>query len=247
MQVDCGLGDLVTVGGLIMAIISALDDVRGASRDYQNLQESLRVLNTTLNLITGILQDPRRARIAREHEICRTGLQSIQQIKNALATFHDETLKKHLRHLGSNDGSGNRLKAAMRKIQFRIIEDQDILRCKADVAGYTGTLNTIVGTITLCVASQEDEKIRSLVRVLGRRMWRNLTGDSKRARPGKNVGWRVLHVVVVPESRHEARVHSSNAKQAETLSATELHALTNLDDRIGIPLDKQKLPAMITV
>ena len=140
------VGDLLALGILIKDIISALDNCRGSSREYQNLQESLTLLDVTLEEIGKAFHDLDRVRIARE--LHNTGLQSIQQVKNTLTAFHSEKLHKFRPSLGSSDGSGNRLKDAGRKIQFRL-GDKDIARFKAEITGHIVALNLLVEVMTL--------------------------------------------------------------------------------------------------
>jgi hypothetical protein len=70
----------------------------------------------------------------------------VQQIQTVLLDFHAR-LEKYCVSL-SPGGSGNRLKDAARKIQFKL-NDKDIEKVRDDVAAYAVALKMILQTMTL--------------------------------------------------------------------------------------------------
>lgn len=137
------VGDFIALGVLVKDIITSLDDCRGSSKVYQDLVQSLAILDFTLCQVDQVFRDPRRAIIAQR--LCATVLESVRQIKDSLQSFHDKLKKFHL-SLGPG-GSGNRLKDAARKIQFKM-DEKDINAAKGDIREYTTVLNLLLEAVT---------------------------------------------------------------------------------------------------
>lgn len=109
----------------------------------QDLFQSLVILDSTLSEVDQVFRDPRRATFAQR--LCATAQESVRQINDALQSFHDK-LKKFRPSLGPG-GSGNRLKDAARKIQFKM-DEKDINSVKGDIQAYTMTLSLLLDTLT---------------------------------------------------------------------------------------------------
>lgn len=137
------VGDFIALSVLIKDIIGALDDCRGSSKVYQDLVQSLVILDSTLGEVDQVFRDPRHATFAQR--LCATAQESVRQINDALQSFHDK-LKKFRPSLGPG-GSGNRLKDAARKIQFKM-DEKDINSVKGDIQEYKMTLSLLLDTLT---------------------------------------------------------------------------------------------------
>lgn len=138
------VGDFIALSVLIKDIIGALDDCRGSSKVYQDLIQSLVILDGALGEVDQVFRDPRRATIA--HRLCTTALESVRQINDALQSFHDK-LKRFRPSLGPG-GSGNRLKDAAKKIQFKM-DEKDINAAKGEIRAYTMALSVLLQAMTL--------------------------------------------------------------------------------------------------
>lgn len=138
------VGDFIALSVLIKDIIGALDDCRGSSKVYQDLVQSLVILDGALGEVDQVFRDPRRATFAQR--LCATALESVRQINDALQSFHDN-LKKFRPSLGPG-GSGNRLKDAARKIQFKM-DEKDISAANREIRAYTMTLSVLLQSVTL--------------------------------------------------------------------------------------------------
>lgn len=139
------VGDIIAVCQLIKDIVSALDDCRGSSKKYRDLIHSLGVLNDALREVHHVFSHPPRASI-NQQRLCAAGLSSIKQVQESLQSFNDK-LGKFRSSLGPR-GSGNCLKDAARKIQFKL-DDKDIEGVKGEITGYTVALRMLLETLTM--------------------------------------------------------------------------------------------------
>ncbi|KAK1831657.1 hypothetical protein QBC39DRAFT_350580 [Podospora conica] len=138
------VGDFIALSVLIKDIIVSLDDCRGSSKAYQDLFQSLVNLDATLCEVDRIFRDPTRASIAQR--LCATALDSLRQIEDTLQALN--TKLKKFRHSLGPGGSGNRLKDAARKIQFKM-DEQEINAVKGEIREYTTALGILLQTMAL--------------------------------------------------------------------------------------------------
>lgn len=137
-------GDLLALGILIKDIVVCLDDCRGSSKEYQDLVQSLTVLDSTLHEVDQIFRDPQRSSSA--GRLCNTASKSTRQIEVTLKGFRDK-LQKYQPSLRPG-GSGNRIKDVARKIQFKL-DEKDVAKFRGEVTGYTVALNLLMEVVTL--------------------------------------------------------------------------------------------------
>ena len=140
------VGDIIAVSLLIKDIIRSLGDCRGSSKEYQDLVHSLSILDETLHQVDQIVRNPRRT--SADKVLCSIALKRLQQIRAFLHSFNSQ-LEKFRSSLAPG-GSGDRLKDAARKIQFKL-EGKDIEKTKEKITGYVLELKMVLETMILYV------------------------------------------------------------------------------------------------
>lgn len=140
------VGDFLAISLLIKDIVMALDDCRGSSKAYQDLVCSLTILDDAIREVDRVFRDPRRA--SNNKSLSATALKGIQQIQQSLQNFNEQLQK--FRPSLSQGGSGNRIKDAAKKIQFKL-EEKDLEKIKGEVTGYTVALKMMLEMLTLWV------------------------------------------------------------------------------------------------
>lgn len=121
---------------MIKDIIIALDDSRGSKKRYQSLIQQLGILTEAIEQVERIYKDQRY--IGGVDGTPVTALETaVARIWQRLEDFNLK-LRKYATSL-SPGGSGNALKDAARKIQFKI-EEKDVEEFQRDVLGYNMSL-----------------------------------------------------------------------------------------------------------
>lgn len=137
-------GDFLSIALLIKDITSALNDSRGSARKYQGLIQSLATLNQTIQAVKTIYLGPRHAD-ALDH-VSVTVLKVVEQIKQCLEQF-GSGMKKYSQSLQPG-GSGNVMKDAARKLQFKF-EEKEVEELHLQTVRYSTTLNVLLDVTVL--------------------------------------------------------------------------------------------------
>ncbi|KAM7192580.1 hypothetical protein V8F20_008789 [Naviculisporaceae sp. PSN 640] len=155
-------GDLLAIGILIKDIIVCLDDCRGASKEYQDLVQSLTILGTAIQEVDLIFRGQRRRAVA--PRLCESASKSIAQIQRTLESFNEKLQK--FRPSLTPGGSGNRLKDVARKIQFKM-DEKDMEKFKGEVTGYTVALRILMDAMTLHSLDRNHDEVINAIAAAG--------------------------------------------------------------------------------
>lgn len=137
------IGDLVAVIELIKNIVIALDDCRGSAKEYQDVVHHLEILEMTLQQVAELYQDER----FNSHlgDLRAIASRNLQQIRLCLDGFSDN-IQKFAPSL-ANGGTKNVFKDMVMKIRWKL-EEKDIHKLRAEVMGYTMSLNILLEVTT---------------------------------------------------------------------------------------------------
>lgn len=135
------VGDVISIILLVKDIISALDDARGSAKAYRDLVQGMELLQKTLEEVD-------QALVVLPNEL--TGYDSIVQASEATVTQIQRCLedlrRKVIKKYGASlceGGSGNFIKDVWKRIQWTM-EEKDVDKFRAVIAGYTATLKMIL-------------------------------------------------------------------------------------------------------
>ncbi|KAJ4416848.1 hypothetical protein N0V82_006487 [Gnomoniopsis sp. IMI 355080] len=148
------VGDFLSIAILIKDIVVALDDCRGSSSKYQGLKQGLEILGEAIRQVEHVYHDPN---LVVSREAAATAMRIVSRIKQCLATFSNNKLQKYTTSL-SPGGSGNTLKDAARKIQFKFGE-KDIENFQREIMGYNLLLTTLMEVSTIHTIERNNDGI----------------------------------------------------------------------------------------
>ncbi|KAK7398012.1 hypothetical protein QQX98_012620 [Neonectria punicea] len=116
----------------------------GSSRDFQELAQSLQLLEKTLKELDDVFKD---ARLPTELDGLRlAALDTVRQITQR-ATEFQKGIRKYARSL-SHTGSGNIIKDAVRKVQWKL-DEGDVHKFRGEITGYTASLKILLHATTM--------------------------------------------------------------------------------------------------
>ncbi|KAK3358193.1 hypothetical protein B0T25DRAFT_178037 [Lasiosphaeria hispida] len=131
------LGDFISIVFIVKDIISALSDIRGSSKSYGDLVESLHFLTQTLQEVDQVhCGQPKNDRVR------QTALRIIGKVRQCLHDFEANTAK-YQRSL-SQGGSGNTAKDIARKLQWKLFEEEGIDKFRSEVSQYGQSLGLLL-------------------------------------------------------------------------------------------------------
>lgn len=148
MPVACGsVGDIIAVALLVKDLASALNDCRGSSnefkevlRELQSLERALREVNVLATKHEATQELHALVEAARAAaQACR---QSIDSMLHRVRRYQES-----LRH----GGSGNLLKDGARKVQWKILESDEVDRFRAEVSAHANSLNIVLISASMYV------------------------------------------------------------------------------------------------
>ncbi|KAJ0165190.1 hypothetical protein CTA2_12068 [Colletotrichum tanaceti] len=146
------VGDFIAVIEVVRSIIVALDDSRGLVKAYRDVVQSLEVLEKTLHLVADLYNEQSPA--SDTGDLRAIALRCVAQIHLCLQEFSDK-IQKFAPSL-SNGGTKNVFKDVRRKIQWKL-EEGDVDKFRAEVAGYTSSLNMLLELTTARVVQRNHE------------------------------------------------------------------------------------------
>ncbi|KAH6976039.1 hypothetical protein BKA56DRAFT_552474 [Ilyonectria sp. MPI-CAGE-AT-0026] len=146
------VGDFIAIALLIKDIICALDDCRGSAKEYRDLIQELNILEKTLQEVEHIYNNPRLSDGL--DDLSKIALLTTKQIQQCLEGFCDK-IQKYGPSL-AKAGTGNALKDAARKIQWKL-EENDSSKFRADITGYTMSLQVLMEVTTLRILQRNHE------------------------------------------------------------------------------------------
>ncbi|TIC95718.1 hypothetical protein CH35J_007903 [Colletotrichum higginsianum] len=143
------VGDFIAVIEVVRSIIVALDDCRGSVKEYRDVVQSLEVLEKTLQLVADLYEDQSPTNDL--GDLRAIAMRCVEQIRLCLQGF-GEKIQKFAPSL-SNGGTKNVFKDVARKIQWKL-EESDVDKFRAEVAGYTLSLNVLLEVTTARVVQR---------------------------------------------------------------------------------------------
>ena len=135
-------GDIISLCLLIKAIVKALHDSRGSSHSFQRLVVQLQALERALLEVDLLI---------RKHEtspelnaLCVAAGQAASNCRNTAGPFliRLRTFQQSLRP----GGTRNKVKDALRKVQWATLHEDEVDKFYAEVAAHTASLNMLLIT-----------------------------------------------------------------------------------------------------
>jgi hypothetical protein len=142
------VGDIISVSLLVKDIVLALDDARGSASEYQAIIRELHILDIALLRVQQLVQTQDDCpEIEALHETAR---KTVENCRVSVSKFV-EGIKKYKQSLVAG-GSGHTFKDAARKLQWKIAsKDADVVKFRAEIMGYSESLNMLLATAQLYV------------------------------------------------------------------------------------------------
>jgi hypothetical protein len=142
------VGDIISVSLLVKDIVLALDDARGSTSEYQAIVRELHILDIALLRVQQLVQTQHDCpEIEALHETAR---KTVESCRASVSKF-GEGIKKYKQSLVA-EGSGHTFKDAARKLQCKIAsKDADVVKFRAEIMGYSESLNMLLATAQLYV------------------------------------------------------------------------------------------------
>ena len=148
MPVTCGsVGDIIAVSLLVKDLVSALNDCRGSSGEFKEVLRELQSLERAL-LEDNVLANKHEAtqELHALVEAARAAAQGCRQSIDCML----QRVRRYQESLRSG-GSGNLLKDGARKVQWKIVERDEIDRFRAEVAAHANSLNIVLISASMYV------------------------------------------------------------------------------------------------
>jgi hypothetical protein len=137
------VGDILSVSLLVKDLLIALDDSRGSPAGYQAVVRELYILDTALLQVERLSRS--HSTPPELHALYETARQTVEKCRDSVAGF-TARIKKYGRSLAAG-GSGNFLKDATKKIQWRASQkDAEIAKFRAEITGYSDSINMLLAT-----------------------------------------------------------------------------------------------------
>jgi hypothetical protein len=138
-------GDFIAGVSLVQAVIRALSDSRGSSKEYLELIAELRTLETALFEVKAL-------DLQTEQQAHRSALrEAVRQCQAAIDDFLQD-LTKYCTHLRLG-GSLCAWKDAYRKIQWRLCEKDDLVRFRNQIGLHVQSIQMLMLTIQMYAKS----------------------------------------------------------------------------------------------
>ncbi|MAD87605.1 MAG: hypothetical protein CL912_31995 [Deltaproteobacteria bacterium] len=138
-------GDVIAVCIHVKDVIKALDDVQGASAEYQQLCRELWSLDRAL-LEVELLSRTCDTSIELNALSCTTR-RVVEQCKECMVSFLRK-LKSYNRSLREG-GSGDRIRDTGKKIKWALTQKEEIARFRTEINGHSSTINMLLITASM--------------------------------------------------------------------------------------------------
>jgi hypothetical protein len=154
MPVTCGsVGDIIAVSLLIKDLVTALNQSRGSQAEYTQLVDELKLLKDVLDRIVHLCKTTGATTAVRTFEVSAlhdATLQIAQHCGKYIEGFNIR-LQRYGKTLGSSGArtKGEALKATVAKVRWQMVEKEDVVRFRTEIASQTASLNLALGTMTL--------------------------------------------------------------------------------------------------
>jgi len=136
------VGDIISVGLLIKDLLVALDESRGSSGAYRTIVRELYTLNSALLHVDRLSRT--HGATPELHALCETARQTVDRCRACIDKFKRK-IQKYKRSLVTG-GSNNVIEDSTRKIQWSISEKDHIASFRAELTGYSESINVLITT-----------------------------------------------------------------------------------------------------
>lgn len=134
------VGDIIALTLLVKDLIKALDESRGSSAEYQEIVRALWTLNQILGEVAVLYR--MRGDIAELNALLETMHHVSNQVQKSIEpVFH--TVTKFGPSL-CNGGSGNSIRDASRKVQWRVSHSDDLKSLRTELDVFCSSLNVLI-------------------------------------------------------------------------------------------------------
>lgn len=133
------LGDIIVLSTIIKDLIKALDESRGSSAEYQESVRKLWALNQVLQEVKTLCG--MRERTAELQALCETMHRVANQARQSIEPFLN-VVRKFEPSLREG-GSGNSIRDASRKTQWRISHSDDLSKFWTEIEVYCSLLSLL--------------------------------------------------------------------------------------------------------
>lgn len=141
------VGDIISVSLLIKDLLVALDDSRGSSDSYRAIIRELYTLDSALLHVDQLSRTHNAT--AELHGLCTTARQTVDRCRECIDKFKLK-IQKYKRSLATG-GSGKTIGDTARKIQWSVSEKQHLMSFRAELTGYTESINMLIATASVYV------------------------------------------------------------------------------------------------
>ena len=133
-------GDIIALGILVKDLLKALDESRGSSAEYEETTRKLWALNRVLREAEIVCETPEhtaelKALLETMHCIVDQARQSIEPFLNTIKKF-EPSLRK--------GGSGNSIRDASRKAQWRLSHSDELAKFRTEINVYCSLLSVLI-------------------------------------------------------------------------------------------------------
>lgn len=139
------VGDIISVSLLVKEILLALNDSKGSSAQYQEIIRELYILDRALLEID---------QLCRQHEstpeltaLSQTAKKAVSDCRNSVKPFLDRIAK--YKHSLCEGSKANAMSRATRKVQFAVVEKDDLARFRAEISAHSLSLNMLLNTASV--------------------------------------------------------------------------------------------------
>jgi hypothetical protein len=143
------VGDIISVSLLIKDLLVALDGSRGSSSSYRAIVRELYTLDSALLHVDQLSRTQNAT--PELHALCVTARQTVDRCRTCIDKFKQK-IQKYRRSLAAG-GSGNVIADVTRKIQWSVSEQEHMASFRAELTGYTESINMLIATASVYVRS----------------------------------------------------------------------------------------------
>ena len=136
------VGDIISVCLLIKDLVDALNDCQGSAHDYQQLVKELRSLERVLLQVNQLVCKYEASPALNVY--CVDARDAVENCRQSAEPFLKQ-LKTYSRSLKPG-GSGNVVKDTVRKVQWKVVQTDNLEKFYKEITTQTNTLNSLLLT-----------------------------------------------------------------------------------------------------
>jgi hypothetical protein len=146
------IGDVIAVSLLIKDAVTALDDSKGSSAEYQEVIRGLLSLDRVLLAVLDLVSRPSDMTIEL-NALSQTVKRVAEQCQQCIGNFLDK-INRYNRSLKDRATTGKfHIRDAADKIKWALTQKDELAKFRAEIAGHTSAINMLLITVTVSVCS----------------------------------------------------------------------------------------------